>query len=325
MNYADRPSLLQKPFADTGTKRTVPVDSQIGITDGAASYTDGFPPLTMAPAAGGGIPPAGMDMNGVLYDLSKICQWAQIGLANTAEYGWSYPLFAVVNAPFSGAWRSKVDNNTAYPTADLSKWEPITRYGAKTINLNGVAGVSFISADAYNKQRFILTGTISGDVELQFSSVMDEYLVYVDASGLNLNGHLVYLTTDAFTPTPETLPPNGGWVRVAGGAARNHQSQQRSSKKYTDVTSSPVRIFSTNDAFAQGASFIVVTSANAVWLLASSSTTSHTATTIPIIYTNVSGGYTLEFTRDVDGINARMTATPGPTTYEIQTVHVMGG
>lgn len=65
-----RPVNLQKPFADSGAKNTIPVASQIGIVNGAASYTDGFPPLTMTPIAAGGIPPAGQDFNGIFNALS---------------------------------------------------------------------------------------------------------------------------------------------------------------------------------------------------------------------------------------------------------------
>lgn len=66
-----RPVNLQVPFAVSGTKNTIPVASQIGITAGAASFTDGFPPLTMTPIAAGGVPPAGADMNGALNILSQ--------------------------------------------------------------------------------------------------------------------------------------------------------------------------------------------------------------------------------------------------------------
>lgn len=48
-----------------------PVASQIGVTPGAASLNDGFVPLNMTPIAGGGIPPFGKDMNGILFLISS--------------------------------------------------------------------------------------------------------------------------------------------------------------------------------------------------------------------------------------------------------------
>ena len=56
MGVATPPQLTQA-FAFSGTKNLIPVPSQIGITPGAASFTDGFPPLTATPIGSGGIPP----------------------------------------------------------------------------------------------------------------------------------------------------------------------------------------------------------------------------------------------------------------------------
>ena len=61
-----RPTSIQKAWADSGSKRTIPVSSQIGITDGAASYTDGVPPICMSALVAGGVPPSGLDANGIL-------------------------------------------------------------------------------------------------------------------------------------------------------------------------------------------------------------------------------------------------------------------
>jgi len=69
-----RPTNLLRPFAESagaGYKRTVPDASQISITPGAASYTDGFPPLNFLDPSAGGVPPSGQDMNGVLNALSS--------------------------------------------------------------------------------------------------------------------------------------------------------------------------------------------------------------------------------------------------------------
>lgn len=47
-----------------------PVASQIAVKNGAASLNDGFPPLTMTAPTSQGVPPFGIDMNGVLYPHS---------------------------------------------------------------------------------------------------------------------------------------------------------------------------------------------------------------------------------------------------------------
>ena len=66
-----QPEIISIPFADSGEKNTIPVASQIGITAGAASYTDGFPPLTMTPIGSGGVPFIGADVNGIFNIITQ--------------------------------------------------------------------------------------------------------------------------------------------------------------------------------------------------------------------------------------------------------------
>ena len=79
MQLSNSPGKLVLPFASAGNKNSIPVDSQIGITPGAASLADGFPPLTMTPVTAGGVPPTGPDMNGILFELSAVVRWANAG------------------------------------------------------------------------------------------------------------------------------------------------------------------------------------------------------------------------------------------------------
>ncbi|SAL70749.1 hypothetical protein AWB71_04308 [Caballeronia peredens] len=47
MKATDKPAPMPIPFALNGQRNVIPQESQIGITKGAASLNDGFPPLTM--------------------------------------------------------------------------------------------------------------------------------------------------------------------------------------------------------------------------------------------------------------------------------------
>lgn len=121
MLSTDQPSGVAVPFANTGLKRPIPVPSQIGITDGAASFVDGFPPKTFLPLAAGGIPPSGEDFNGILYDISNIQKWQSAGglfkynSAFATSVG-GYPKNArLSNAANTGIWVSTVDNNLTDP------------------------------------------------------------------------------------------------------------------------------------------------------------------------------------------------------------------
>lgn len=115
--------------------RTVPVTSQIGIQNGAASYNDGFVPDNFTPTAAGGVPPFGQDMNGVLNETTTWDVWYQAGGpipfdATFASAHGGYPLGAIVDSlVLPGAqWCSLAENNTTDPDDPLTStnWE---RYG----------------------------------------------------------------------------------------------------------------------------------------------------------------------------------------------------
>lgn len=121
MQSSDQPTRISIPFANTGIKRPIPTASQIGISAGAASFTDGFPPLNFTPLAAGGVPPAGADFNGVLNAITDIQQWQSAGglfkfdAAFATSVG-GYPAGArLVSADNSRVWLSLVENNVTDP------------------------------------------------------------------------------------------------------------------------------------------------------------------------------------------------------------------
>ncbi|HYG45602.1 MAG TPA: hypothetical protein VEA17_21965 [Bordetella sp.] len=128
MQASNAPSKSAVPFAESGTKNTIPVESQIGVTPGAASFTDGFPPLTMTPLAAGGVPPYGADFNGIFNFLSAAVRWAQAGgrypfdAAFAADVG-GYPKGAVLAAASgNGSWLNLIDNNSTNPDTGGANW-----------------------------------------------------------------------------------------------------------------------------------------------------------------------------------------------------------
>lgn len=127
-----QPSRLPKPFAASaagGYIRTIPTASQIGIVNGAASLTDGFPPLNMTPLASGGVPPFGQDFNGILNWVTSISQWYQAGAPTIFDPTFAaaiggYPKGAVLqSATLDGRfWRSTAESNTADPDGGGAGW-----------------------------------------------------------------------------------------------------------------------------------------------------------------------------------------------------------
>ena len=82
MQSSNIPAKIPLPFAyaaGPSYKNTIPTASQIGITNGKASLTDGFPPLTFTALSAGGVPPFGADFNGILNEITAIQQWQNAG------------------------------------------------------------------------------------------------------------------------------------------------------------------------------------------------------------------------------------------------------
>lgn len=173
--------------AGAGYIRTIPTASQIGITAGAASLTDGFPPLNFLPVSGGGVPPFGQDMNGILHMLSAGVQWEQVGgepvynaSLQTAIGG--YPAGAILqSADGTGWWRSTTENNLTNPETGGAGWVPVSFYGAALVSLSN-ANVT-LSLAQYAKPFIILSGTLTANVQLIFPALYENWLVVNNTTG----------------------------------------------------------------------------------------------------------------------------------------------
>lgn len=189
MLFSAIPTLVPLPFANSGTKNTIPTASQIGITAGAASLTDGFPPLTFTPLSAGGVPPAGADFNGILNLLSANTRWDNAGgfYVYDSEFSTSisgYPKNALLaKLAGDGFWLSTADNNTADPDTGGANWiafDPLSiqgniyNYGVDSGAVNAYAVALDPVPAALTPGMFISVGS------LQFSNT--------GPSTLNING-----------------------------------------------------------------------------------------------------------------------------------------
>ncbi|MDI9679450.1 hypothetical protein [Burkholderia cenocepacia] len=213
MQSNQTPTLVPLAFAAGGAFNTIPEASQIGTNPGGASLVDGFPPLTRTPIAAGGIPPSGLDMNGVLNLITQSTRWSHAGgryafnsafAADTNVGG--YPSGAMLmSADGFGTWLSLVDNNGDNPdTGPGTKWAPSQAYGFSSISGLTNVNVTLTPAQAM-KSRIVLTGALTGNVQIILPAWTREWTI-------------VNNTTGAFTITVKTASGTG--VAIPAGAAR---------------------------------------------------------------------------------------------------------
>jgi hypothetical protein len=289
MQASQVPSSFPIPFANSagaGYIRQVPTASQIGVTNGAASLTDGFPPLTFLAVTAGGVPPFGEDFNGLLNQITAGVQWQQVGgnptyNATFAAAIGGYPNGAILQSgDGTGLWRNTSDNNTSDPDASAasftgsisgttltvtavasgavtvgqvlsgtgitsgtlitalgtgtggtgtytvqtsqtassttitasggSNWLPVVFYGAASVALTN-ANVTLTAAQ-YSKPIIILTGALTGNVQVTFPGTTQEWYVVNQATGAFTLSALVS------GGTPVTLA-QGGAVQLRGNGA----------------------------------------------------------------------------------------------------------
>lgn len=131
MQDSGAPAKIPLPWgssAGAGYINTIPTPSQIGITNGRASFTDGFPPLNFQPSGSGGVFPFGGDFNGVLNQITAGLQWLQGGgpMYYDAAFATAidgYPKGAIIASTTLGVlWQSIVDNNSSNPDAGGAGW-----------------------------------------------------------------------------------------------------------------------------------------------------------------------------------------------------------
>jgi len=200
------PSKVPLPFANSGTKNTIPTASQIGITPGAASLTDGFPPLTLTPVASGGLPPFGADFNGIFNLITAVQQWQSAGgsfafdsVFSTAIGG--YPQGAILlGSDKQTCWLNLADNNTTNPdTAGVAaNWIALDAYGIGAVTGLTNSNVTLTPAQ-YSKLIITLSGTLTGNVQIIFPASQQQWTIINNTSG-------------AYTVTCKTNAGTGGLV-----------------------------------------------------------------------------------------------------------------
>jgi hypothetical protein len=173
--------------AGAGYIRTIPTASQISITPGAASLTDGFVPLNFLDIPAGGIAIDGEDMNGILKEATAAIQWQQAGgmpvynaSFQTAIGG--YPNGAALrSADNTGWWISEIDNNTSDPETNGANWLPQGFTGDTAVTMTNVDVT--LTLNQYARPIITITGTLINNLNLIFPVINTEWLVINNTTG----------------------------------------------------------------------------------------------------------------------------------------------
>lgn len=121
MQNLTQPTLLLKPFAQSGDKNTLPNVNTDTDNPQLADLTNGFPQITSLSPDNGGLPPERKDFNGLGYLTTLYDYYYQVG----GTFGWNDTICTAIGGYPAGArlWyvkqngetvivRSLIDNNT---------------------------------------------------------------------------------------------------------------------------------------------------------------------------------------------------------------------
>ena len=209
MQNTNVPTKIPLPFANTGTRNTIPETTAGVSTPGLASFDVGFPSLTFTNPSAGGVPPAGADFNGVLWYLASIARWSNAGAGYTYDSAFSadtnvsgYPKGArLLRATLDGYWINQTEGNSTNPDTGGAGWAPA----------EGQLRAAVISVTATGALTAAQTGSL-----VEANSTTAITITLPSASGLNGQTFTIYnVNTGAATLASAGGTFNGASVGVA--------------------------------------------------------------------------------------------------------------
>lgn len=240
MQDSNAPAKIVLPWAASASPpyiHTLPVASQIGVTAGAASWTDGFPPLTFVQIDAGGAGPFGEDMNAVLLAVSAGVRWLQAGGPVTWDGTYStaiggYPAGAIVQSAttIGSLWLCLVDNNTSNPDTGGAGWR---QFLAGTLLANGEAYFKYVSSGQVrllpqNGRNIVVhgvqyqlpaAGIAAANTNVMVDGVANSNLIAATGYLVSFNGtRLAFWNTGTYSHDIDTTPGNEGIEVVKQGS-----------------------------------------------------------------------------------------------------------
>lgn len=209
------PYMVQIPFCNTGNKNAIQLTQQAGQDPEDATYQEGFPPVTMLNEDAGGLPPKGLDFNGIFYELSSpiahYCRGDRIQF--DADYAAAIGGYAkgwiVASNDYQKDYISLVDNNLADPNGTNTTWAVYAGQGSVPT----------------------ATSTTTGTVKL----VNSLSSTATDAALTAAQGRVLSDSLDLKLNTNQALGLSQSWINVL--------NQRQSGVQYTNTTGKPIQLY----------------------------------------------------------------------------------
>lgn len=228
MTIANPTRLINQKFgsiAPSGDVNTIPDNDQTGTNPRGASFQTGFPTITLTPSIGGGLPPDGADMNGILsivtdhtrfqnqggvykFDaaLATIIGGYDIGCVLQSDDGTVSYVSAIDNntinfnttpSSIGVEWKQWAGGVTGAPVyTEDDKWE-LLPVGTTMPFIENIVGTS-LAAWLSSHPHWILIGNVSF---LDLSHTLPGSALLGRAMALPGNGHLSYSTAGSDNST----------------------------------------------------------------------------------------------------------------------------
>jgi len=219
MSGASLPPVIPEPFANAAPVGNDPGDKTSPIPDTtadpqAASWSAGFPALTMQPIIAGGKPVLGQNVNGVLFAITAHDFFRQAGQmwpfnsAVATAIGGYIVGAQVASTDGVTIWQNLTDGNTTDPdSGGAAGWVGISSYGFLTIPSTG--GTVTVANSAAGKPMIIVQGTLTSNLVINLPALQREWLVINNNSG-------TFTTTVKTAGGTGVIIPQGGFSNPVG-------------------------------------------------------------------------------------------------------------
>lgn len=208
----------------------IPVASQVGVSPELASFVTGFPPATRMARTSGGIPPRGLDMNGILFMTTGHIAWMSGGNGyvfndDVVTVAGGYNVGAILRSAVNPAvhfFNTQADNITDPDDVGALGWLPFNPVSAGATgdqSVTATAGANAVALDSIGVA-FLDVDTTAGAADItDLTGAANGQIVTVTNGGPNsldvsfVPGGLTILSGESFTARYRASVPT--WVPIS--------------------------------------------------------------------------------------------------------------